>query len=415
GLVFINPNSRSEGTSMIPPDGQSSIQEQGPPVNTRDDVVDAGVGMRESASRGSHWRASPGAGPDQNAEIVRQLVEFMANINEAGDYYSAVGAPAPIEGVPKAPQSSGTEGSIDGNSERLGYPLSMCVQGDEYYFQLSEDDLRKVFGRYGEVRLIEVTSPDRDVAHVYYEKLTDAQNAVQDLNDKVLKGVKGVLRVVWGLYNSPSAFASLNSLSVTEQPPVDDEGRDGNERMSLSSSLTESGGGAEAFAYEKNPEGLNDAAIGSCYDDATLNRLLSELRSGSCPLRDDGMTKELRTESTATTSAMSSRRPSQDGIIGVPSSQEAAAIDDDRHGHDHGQQQQQQQPALAAEGRKKGETSEQREYEASGGPPPPREAPQVVSSLPRSTPSAATSPTRGPIRKFTCRFDIGIENDKEFQ
>ncbi|KAF4729861.1 hypothetical protein FOZ62_014189, partial [Perkinsus olseni] len=174
-----------------------------------------------------------------------------------------------------------------------------------------------------------------------------------------------------------------------------------------------SGGGAEAFAYEKNPEGLNDAAIGSCYDDATLNRLLSELRSGSCSLRDEGMTKELRTESTATTSAMSSRRPSQDGIIGVPSSQEAAAIDDDRHGHDR-----EQQPPLAAEGRKKGETSVQHEDEASGGPPPPpsREAPPpVVSSLPRTVLTAATSPTRGPIRKFTCRFDIGIENDKEFQ
>lgn len=43
-----------------------------------------------------------------------------------------------------------------------------------------------MFGRYGEVRLIEVTGLGRDVAHVYYDQLGDAQNAIEDLNDKAL-------------------------------------------------------------------------------------------------------------------------------------------------------------------------------------------------------------------------------------
>ncbi|EER19975.1 hypothetical protein Pmar_PMAR006872 [Perkinsus marinus ATCC 50983] len=126
---------------------------------------------------------------DHQAEVVRQLLEFMSAA-EAGDP-TATSLFAGLNAHQRLFNAAAEcDDLMEGKGQsgmwlEDGYPLSMCVQGDEYYFQLSEDDLRKVFGRYGEVRLIEVTGPGRDVAHVYYEQLADAQNAIQDLNDKV--------------------------------------------------------------------------------------------------------------------------------------------------------------------------------------------------------------------------------------
>ncbi|EER19976.1 hypothetical protein Pmar_PMAR006873 [Perkinsus marinus ATCC 50983] len=362
---------------MFTSDQLSATKGQKP---TSDEVaVEPGCPAASSDTRDSQWRALPEVGPDENVEIARQFVEFMTNINEADNGYYATPEAATIDGVQRPPpppyggDSTMNQHGIEdflggGDAERLGYPLSMCVQGDEYCFQLSEDDLRKVFGRYGEVRLIEVTGPGRDVAHVYYEQLADAQNAIQDLNDKVLKGVQGVLRVVWGLYHAPSNFTRANLIITNHEQSQssvvgeeDDDGRSGREEPS------------------SNKGSLLGTDHGSCYDDATLNQLLSELRKGSSPLSSEELTKDLRdVPSTATASAVSSRRASE-GIIGSPHLQGA----EEPHG-------------------------DEEEKDAD-------ETAVGVRAQKEVLPSTSEPMRSGSIRKYTCRFDIGIDNDREFQ
>eukprot|EP00927_Polykrikos_kofoidii_P071190 TRINITY_DN67497_c0_g1_i1.p1 TRINITY_DN67497_c0_g1~~TRINITY_DN67497_c0_g1_i1.p1 ORF type:complete len:639 (-),score=107.93 TRINITY_DN67497_c0_g1_i1:105-2021(-) len=72
--------------------------------------------------------------------------------------------------------------------------ISMSVEGMRYQYQLSDDDLQKVFSRYGTVLRIHV-DPTAMIAHIIYEHFASAQAAVQDLNGKVLKGLDGKLKI----------------------------------------------------------------------------------------------------------------------------------------------------------------------------------------------------------------------------
>mmetsp|Transcript_63083 Transcript_63083/g.137081 ORF Transcript_63083/g.137081 Transcript_63083/m.137081 type:complete len:470 (-) Transcript_63083:141-1550(-) len=74
--------------------------------------------------------------------------------------------------------------------------ISVSVEGMKFHYQLTEDDLQKVFMRYGQVRSIRVDEPESG-AHITFVNMQDAQAAMNDLNGKLLNGIEGTLRIQW--------------------------------------------------------------------------------------------------------------------------------------------------------------------------------------------------------------------------
>lgn len=74
----------------------------------------------------------------------------------------------------------------------------MCVEGIGFSYQLTNDDLYKVFSRYGNVTHVDVMLPEGNSAHVFFAAYEEASRAIASLDGKELAGVKGQLRVSWG-------------------------------------------------------------------------------------------------------------------------------------------------------------------------------------------------------------------------
>jgi len=74
-------------------------------------------------------------------------------------------------------------------------PLTVRVEGLSFQYQFTEDDVRKVFSRYGEVRSVQVGT-DGASATVTFAQFANGMAAWSDLNGKQLAGINGAyLRV----------------------------------------------------------------------------------------------------------------------------------------------------------------------------------------------------------------------------
>mmetsp|Transcript_79533 Transcript_79533/g.170478 ORF Transcript_79533/g.170478 Transcript_79533/m.170478 type:complete len:561 (-) Transcript_79533:41-1723(-) len=87
--------------------------------------------------------------------------------------------------------------------------ISVSVDGMKYQYQLTEDDLQKVFSRYGTVKEIKVDEAGT-TAQIEFQDFQNAQTAMNDLNGKVLNGLDGTLRLAW-VNQGPAAPASVPS------------------------------------------------------------------------------------------------------------------------------------------------------------------------------------------------------------
>merc|ERR1719486_1675022 len=81
--------------------------------------------------------------------------------------------------------------------------VAVSVEGMKFQYQLTEDDLHKVFSRYGGVRNIRVDEAGA-AAQITFTDFGDAQSAMNDLNGKVLNGLEGTLRISWVSQGSPA-------------------------------------------------------------------------------------------------------------------------------------------------------------------------------------------------------------------
>jgi len=79
-----------------------------------------------------------------------------------------------------------------------GWPVTVSVEGIGFSYQLTNDDLYKVFSRYGNVTHVDVMLPEGNSAHVFFAAYEEASRAIASLDGKELAGVKGHLRVSWG-------------------------------------------------------------------------------------------------------------------------------------------------------------------------------------------------------------------------
>lgn len=74
-------------------------------------------------------------------------------------------------------------------------PLHVCVKGLSFQYQFTEDDVKKVFQRYGEVLHVDVSpegsNAQRCYATVTFSAFANAMAAWSDLNGKQLAGING--------------------------------------------------------------------------------------------------------------------------------------------------------------------------------------------------------------------------------
>lgn len=80
--------------------------------------------------------------------------------------------------------------------------ISVSVEGMKFQYQLTEDDLHKVFSRYGSVQKIKVDEAGTS-ASIAFQDMQQAQAAMSDLNGKVLNGLEGTLRLSFAAESPP--------------------------------------------------------------------------------------------------------------------------------------------------------------------------------------------------------------------
>jgi hypothetical protein len=78
-----------------------------------------------------------------------------------------------------------------------GWGLLISVEGVEFDYQFSRDDLQTVFQRYGQLTGVDSLAPEYPFGRVWFSRKQDALNAIRDLDCKILNGIHGRLRVVW--------------------------------------------------------------------------------------------------------------------------------------------------------------------------------------------------------------------------
>jgi hypothetical protein len=112
--------------------------------------------------------------------------------------------------------------------------ICVSVQGMHFQYQLMEDDLHKVFGRYGVVESIHI-GENGTSAQIAFQNSQNAHHAMTDLNGKVLSGLDGTLRLSWAQHApqqtvAPAAAAAaatsqsnaqlLAAYAAMQQPPT---------------------------------------------------------------------------------------------------------------------------------------------------------------------------------------------------
>ncbi len=90
-------------------------------------------------------------------------------------------------------------------------PLSVRVEGLTFQYQFTEDDVRKVFSRYGDVHTVYVAH-DGAAATVCFSNYSHAMQAWNDLNGKQLAGINGANLNV----DCPSMSSQGEALIISE-------------------------------------------------------------------------------------------------------------------------------------------------------------------------------------------------------
>eukprot|EP00931_Biecheleriopsis_adriatica_P068514 TRINITY_DN42456_c0_g1_i1.p1 TRINITY_DN42456_c0_g1~~TRINITY_DN42456_c0_g1_i1.p1 ORF type:complete len:559 (+),score=147.22 TRINITY_DN42456_c0_g1_i1:95-1771(+) len=96
--------------------------------------------------------------------------------------------------------------------------ISVAVEGMKFQYQLTEDDLLKVFSRYGSVTKIRVDEAGTS-AEITFQDFPQAQAAMADLNGKILNGLDGTLRLNWAAGTQSQATAPYNYWNMPPATP----------------------------------------------------------------------------------------------------------------------------------------------------------------------------------------------------
>lgn len=132
--------------------------------------------------------------------------------------YSRINNPPSLFGAPPVQQGIHLNPPQPSIPSVKGWPVTVCVEGIGFSYQLTNDDLFKVFSRYGSVTHVEVILPEGNSATVFFTAYEDASRAIAALDGKVLGGCQGQLRVSWG--NLPTLTPGMHFESRMPGDPM---------------------------------------------------------------------------------------------------------------------------------------------------------------------------------------------------
>ena len=106
----------------------------------------------------------------------------------------------------------------DGLSERSfrvydGWCLLVSIEGVDFDYQFTRDDLRTVFQRYGRILDVDTLSAQFPFGRVWFAEQRDAEAAIRDLDNKILNGIHGRLRVIWDPYSIQKMQHQVSDIS----------------------------------------------------------------------------------------------------------------------------------------------------------------------------------------------------------
>lgn len=135
----------------------------------------------------------PGMPPQMDLQTMymAQMMQSLILQNQAAQQSMAAAA-----NLPGMPPLQGFPGMNPYSQPPTDATITVSVEGMKFQYQLTEDDLQKVFSRYGTVKQIRVDEAGA-AATVTFQSFHDAQSAMSDLNGKVLNGLEGTLRINW--------------------------------------------------------------------------------------------------------------------------------------------------------------------------------------------------------------------------
>ncbi|KAF4663443.1 hypothetical protein FOZ61_001653 [Perkinsus olseni] len=363
-------------------------------------------------------------GPPQQTEAVRQLLQFI-NVDSAsgrgeGTSQATSGTWPPF--FPPQPNSAGPAPPVEYFRDGAlldaygGCGVTVTVEGVVYNFQLTEDDIGKVFQRYGDLRRVQVLPPDNNTAQVEFFSPEAAQNAIAGLDGKVLNGVLGVLRVVWGLHAMIPRLGDNVVRGEVEStpppPPVVDTPPPGiPERLHL-----------ESTSRRQENEWMAGSNPGPS-EGQKYNRLLTEWDVQNffegVPEKPEGEEKSAESVVTPPSPPPPPAEPPREGktsperrssSAGNSGLNKAKMEDNVSKLLDEGSEASASpRPAGAAVPNSAGKGLLGDGASLSQG------LRRSVSGGSGASPGRQSTVGGPPIRKYTCRFDIGIENDREFQ
>lgn len=82
-----------------------------------------------------------------------------------------------------------------------GWCLLVSIDGVDFEYQFTRDDLRTVFQRYGRILDVDTLSAQFPFGRVWFVERRDAEAAIRDLDNKILNGIHGRLRIIWDPYS----------------------------------------------------------------------------------------------------------------------------------------------------------------------------------------------------------------------
>lgn len=188
--------------AAAPPDGFSDDQ-----MRQMQAMLSAAGGMGGMMPPpSSHNVGFPGTSPaiDPTMAYMQMLQNFQQQAGGMGGGMGMLpGGPFPgmAPYLPPAPQEP---------------TVSVSVEGMRFQYQLTEDDIQKVFRRYGHVKNVLVDDKCSS-ARVTFQDHHDAQAAINDLDGKVLNGLNGTLRISWVSQPAPPYGGGLPSLGFPGQ------------------------------------------------------------------------------------------------------------------------------------------------------------------------------------------------------
>eukprot|EP00745_Piridium_sociabile_P028733 TRINITY_DN4639_c0_g1_i1.p1 TRINITY_DN4639_c0_g1~~TRINITY_DN4639_c0_g1_i1.p1 ORF type:complete len:511 (-),score=46.41 TRINITY_DN4639_c0_g1_i1:390-1922(-) len=230
--------------------------------------------------------------------------------------------------------------------------VTVSVEGVGFQYQLTQDDIRKVFSRYGEVINVHIAL-DGTFAIVSFALEDVAQKAVVELDGRLLSGINGRLRV---------SIINAASLAPPGSPPYS-----GDETEVISYPLSGTSASLERHGSFSTWTAKSDLHGGGSNESLMMTeRNYNNLKSNHRYPNPMG-TRQLSPNLLHPSSTTSNNNHYSSAAISTPNSNLETR-------------------ALVT----------------------------TASHLPLSPPDNVT-PDGRPIRKYTCRFEVGIENEREFQ